>query len=308
MFHWKETPVSANPLARLGASMLGQAARTPRCPPVPRLDGKLAVVTGATGGIGLEIARGLVQRGAELVLPHRNPARGEQVIEELLLGAVAPVHGMSMDLEDLDTVRRGAAGIEKALEGRPVDILVENAGIWPQRFATTQQGHEIAFGVNVLAHFVLRQQLQARGLLGRARVVIVTGDIYILQSSCSPDSTWSGPIGGMLAYCRSKLGNLWIARELARRHPELTVHAAHPGVVASNLGGDLGRLGKAIRGRLMISTELGAQTPLLCATQDGLENGGYYHNTRGHVRLPAGDPACDDAAAAKLWKQCEALA
>ena len=71
--------------------------------------------------------------------------------------------------------------------GRRVDILVENAGIWPQRYATTRQGHEIAFGVNVLAHFVLRQQLQQRGLLRDGRVVVVTGDIYLPASDCAPD-------------------------------------------------------------------------------------------------------------------------
>lgn len=307
LFHLPETLASTNPLRRLGPSMFSQARKTRRCPLLPRLDGKLALVTGATGGIGLEIARGLAQRGAELVLPLRNPDKGERAIQDLLLSASAPIHSAVMDLEDLDSVREGCAAIEQAAAGRTFDILVENAGIWPQRFSTTRQGHEIAFGVNVLAHFALRQRLQAGGLLSRTRVVIVTGDIYILQSTCASDTRWSGPMGGMLAYCRSKLGNLWIAGELVRRFPDLTVHVAHPGVVASGLGGDFGSIGDRIRGSLMIATELGAQTPLLCATQDGLQNGGYYHNTLGHVLLSETDPARDAAAAESLWEHCEAL-
>jgi hypothetical protein len=79
-------------------------------------------------------------------------------------------------------------------------------------------------------------------------------------------------------------------------------------VVASSLGGDTGALGERVRRWLMIDCEAGAQTPLFCATQPGVEQGAYYHNTYGRVRLPAGDPALDSAAAARLWDVCEALA
>ena len=57
----------------------------------------------------------------------------------------------------------------------------------------------------------------------------------------------------------------------------------------------------------MISPELGAQTPLYCATQPGLESGGYWHNAHGRMRLDASDPARDTAAAATLWETCESL-
>jgi retinol dehydrogenase 12 len=296
-------------LRRMLAASFGQARRTPRCPDTPRLDGKLAVVTGATGGIGLEIARGLARRGAALILPCRSPAKGERVAAALRSEAApgAQVALVEMDLEDLAGVRRGAESIARAAAGRPVELLVENAGVWPQRYAETRQGFEIAFGVNVLAHFVLRRALAAAGALGAARVVMLTGDIYILQSACTPDYRWSGPLGGMLAYCRSKLGNLWIGAELAKRSPALEVAVVHPGVVATNLGGDAGALGNRFKRLLMIPPELGAQTPLLCATQPGLESGGYWHNAHGRMRLAANDPARDTAAAEKLWKTCEAL-
>ena len=124
-----------------------------------------------------------------------------------------------------------------------MDLLVENAGIWPQRYAQTRQGHEIAFGVNVLAHFVLRSELGAAGALGATRIVMLTGDIYILASACTPDYRWSGRVGGLRAYCRSKLGNLWIAAGLVERSPGLEVRVVHPGVVATGLGGDVGTLG-----------------------------------------------------------------
>jgi NAD(P)-dependent dehydrogenase (short-subunit alcohol dehydrogenase family) len=302
-----EHAASRRPARRLLAAMFGQARRTPRCPDAPRLDGRLAVVTGATGGIGLEIARGLARRGAELILPARNPAKGAALLEQLQSDGAARPHLVPMDLEDLESVRAGARSICELAAGRRVDLLVENAGIWPTRYARTRQGHEIAFGVNVLAHFALRSQLARDGLLERTRVVVLTGDIYVLESTCTPDSSWSGRAGGMRAYCRSKLGNLWIASELLRRSPQLSVYVVHPGVVATNLAGETGAAGRLSKRLLMIAPELGAQMPLVCSTQEGLVNGAYYHNALGRMRLHERDPARDSGAAARLWETCEAL-
>ncbi len=299
-----------SPAPRMLSAMFGQARRTPRCPDAPPLDGRLAVVTGATGGIGLEIARGLARRGADLILPCRNPTKGAAVRDRLRgeSGGGAAVHLVAMDLEDLESVRTGAGSIAASAEGRPVDLLVENAGLWPMRYAQTKQGHEIAFGVNVLAHFVLRQQLERAGLLAQARVVMLTGDIYVLESACTPDYVWRGRSGGMRAYCRSKLGNLWIGGELLRRFPRLSVYVVHPGAVATNLGGDAGALGSFVKRLVMIPPELGAQMPLICCTQPNLVNGAYYHNVHGQMSLVENDPASDSRAAAQLWDCCERLA
>jgi NAD(P)-dependent dehydrogenase (short-subunit alcohol dehydrogenase family) len=230
------------------------------------------------------------------------------VAAELRSEASAPIDLVELDLEDLDSVLRSAAEVARCAAGRAVDVLVENAGIWPQRYAETRQGFEIAFGVNVLAHFVLRRALAAAGVLCEARVVMLTGDIYILASECTPHFHWRGPLGGMQAYCRSKLGNLWIGSELARREPGRAVCVVHPGVVATGLGGDFGVIGAWVRRQLMIPPELGAQMPLVCATQPRLESGGYWHNAHGRMRLAPGDSACDAAAAARLFETCEELA
>jgi NAD(P)-dependent dehydrogenase (short-subunit alcohol dehydrogenase family) len=139
-----------------------------RCPESPRLDGRSALVTGATGGIGLAIAHGLARRGAQLILPCRNLAKGERVAATLRGVSGAAVELVEMDLEDLASVRNGADRIASRAGERPLDLLVENAGVWPQRYSETRQGFEIAFGVNVLAHFALRERLRAAGLLQSA--------------------------------------------------------------------------------------------------------------------------------------------
>jgi NAD(P)-dependent dehydrogenase (short-subunit alcohol dehydrogenase family) len=111
----------------------------------------------------------------------------------------------------------------------------------------------------------------------------------------------------MLAYCRSKLGNLWLARELQRRHPELRVRVAHPGVVATSLGGERRGLADAFSRRMLLDVERGAQTTLYCVTQTDVPNGAYLHNVRGIMKLSDGDPASDAARAARLWALCETL-
>jgi len=298
-----------SPLRRMLSASFGQEKHTPRCPDTPRLDGWLAVVTGATGGIGLEIAQGLARRGAELILPCRNLVKGRRMAEALRAAAEsdARIDVVEADFEDLGSVRRGAAEIARIAAGRRVRLLVENAGIWPRSYTRTRQGHEIAFGVNVLAHFVLRRELAAAAALEATRVVVLTGDIYVLASACTPDFRWHGAIGGMKAYCRSKLGNLWIAAELVKRSAAFEVRVVHPGAVATNLGGDAGAVGNWFKRRFLISPERGAQMPLVCATQPDLESGGYWHNVYGRMHLAPDDPARDGAAAARLWETCEAL-
>lgn len=297
-----------NPWLRTASCWLHQRSRGLVCPDTPRLDGKVALVTGATGGIGAATARGLLARGAALLATCRNPARGEAFLASLG-DAAGRVTLVPLRLDDLHTVPACVAAIAGRLGGRQIEILVENAGIWPQRYATTAQGHEIAFGTNVLGHFALRRALLQAGLLAAdARVVIVTGDIYALQEDCTPDYRYRGLLGGMYAYCRSKLGNLWIAGELQRRHPGLTVTAAHPGVVTSELFGSSTGLFGWGKSLVMLDPASGAQTSLYCATQPGLVKGGYYHSTRGLMRLRESDPALRRERATALWAACEALA
>jgi NAD(P)-dependent dehydrogenase (short-subunit alcohol dehydrogenase family) len=287
------SPPPAFGLRRSLGTIWRQRARSLRCPEGARLDGKLALVTGGNAGIGLETSRGLLRRGAEVIVASRREAK---------LGEGA--RWLPLDLADLASVRTAADRLVRESGGRPLDVLIENAGLWPERFAVSPQGHEIAFATNVLGHFALRRALEVRELLPAARVVIVTGDIYAGARACTPDFTYRGRVGGAAAYRRAKLGNLWLARELARRRPALHVVAVHPGVVASDLVRGFG----ALKRRLFIDCEAGAQASLVAAVHPGIASGSYLHNTGGLVRLAPGDPALDAAGAAALWDVCEAAA
>jgi NAD(P)-dependent dehydrogenase (short-subunit alcohol dehydrogenase family) len=285
---WDAPPGS---LRRSVAALWRQRARSLRCPESARLDGWLALVTGGNAGIGLETSRGLAKRGAEVIVACRSEVK-------------APPRWLPLDLADLASVRAAADRLAHETAGRPIDVAIWNAGLWPERFSLSPQGHEIAFATNVLGHFALTRALELRGMLPAARVVVVTGDIYAGARACTPDFAYRGRVGGADAYRRAKLGNLWLARELARRRPALRVVAVHPGVVASNLvrGFD------AWKRRMFLDCEAGAQASLVAATRPELATGSYLHNTGGLVRFAPDDPAEDAAGAAALWDVCEAAA
>jgi len=292
---------------RMKASVWRQRARTLRAPDDLRLDGKLAVVTGGNAGIGFETSRGLLVRGAEVVVASRDPAKAESACSRLgseANGGAARAMPLILDLADLTSVRPAVDALEQATGSRAVDLLIQNAGIWPERFSNSAQGHEIAFATNVLGHFALTQELERRGFLPHTRVVVVTGDIYTRARQCTADFRYRGRRGGQDAYCRSKLGNLWIARELARRRPELHVITVHPGVVNSNLVTGF----ETLKRLFFLDCAEGAQASLLAATHPHLPTGSYLHNTMGLARLSTDDPAVDDAGARTLWELCDSLA
>jgi NAD(P)-dependent dehydrogenase (short-subunit alcohol dehydrogenase family) len=299
------TPPSAVPL-RMMRNIWRQRAHTPSCPSTPRLDGKLALVTGGNAGIGQEISRGLAKRGARVIIAARNVRTCTDAAQAIAAETGSAVDHVPLDLADLESVVRASARLEELTGGRPLDVLVANAGLWPKAYAKSPQGHEIAFATNTLGHHLLVRRLLDRGLLRATRIVMLTGDIYIRTNECTSDFSYEGASGGALAYSRSKLGNLWFTTELQKRHPELEVCAVHPGVIASGLGGEVSGFGAIVQGIMMLDVARGAETPLWCATQP-IERGGYYHNTMGRLVLSASDPAASEREAGKLWARLEEL-
>ena len=302
------TRLEARPVRRMLGCYSGQKESVRMCPDLPLLEGKTALVTGPTSGIGRETVAGLLARGANVVLARRSCKKLRALIQGLGedgydADRLTPV---LCDLADLDSVAVAVQEINKIFRRKPLDILVENAGIMPTKYDETPQGHEISFGTNVLGHFALRAGLLRGCLSEKARVVVLTGDIYVFSQSCSADFRWRTPLGGIKAYHRSKLGNFWVARELQRRYPRLNVFIVHPGVVATNLGLG-GAVSRAMKQHLLIDPVAGAQTSLICATQPDLAHGSYYHNVHGEVELTNADPAMNDWEARQFWNACARL-
>lgn len=298
------------PWRRIAAAVLGQRTKTLECPDMPLLTGKIALITGSTSGIGKATARGLLRRGARLIMLCRNGDKAEVVQQEFIADGLDArnMHFVTCDLADMASISDALSAIDELLGTHQIDILIENAAIMARRFETNRQGIEISFATNVLGHFALRRGLMRDGALNpHARIIVLTGETYAMARQCTPHFRWRGRLGGLAAYHRSKLGNFWIGRELQRRHPDLNVYIVHPGLVATNLGGYSRGFLNWAKTRLMIHPRDGAQMALLCATQDDLSHGSYYHNVYGEIELDNTDPALNDFAARRLWENCMEL-
>lgn len=268
-------------------------------------NGRVALVTGATSGIGLETARALARDGWKVVITARDPTRGQAVCAEI--GAELRI----VDLERPAEVRALAAWFRDHHDR--LDLLVNNAGAIFSTRAVTADGFERTFALNHLAYHALTVELL--DLLKRSapsRVVLLSSDAHRagrihwddLQSTRWRASGWP-------AYCQSKLANLLFARELARRleGSGVTVNAVHPGLVASGFARNNGvwmRLGMRLVSAFSRSVTKGAETVIWAATAPELEgvSGQYFTDRRSVTPARA---ARDDDAARRLWSVTETL-
>ena len=291
---------------RVLSCMINQKAKTQLCPETPRLDGKLALVTGGTGGIGAEIVKGLSERGAEVIVAARGGGDTEATLETWARQTGGQIGFLPLDLGDLNAVAQATRTFEDRWHGRQLDIICANAGISPHQHSLSADGFENAFAVNCLGHHLLIRRFIERALLSdQASIVGTTGDIYVLAKDCSSDFSYRGR--GLSAYCRSKLGNLWQYTELAERYPDLRVIAVHPGVVATALEGPTDGVTGSIKRAMMLSPELGAQASLIAVTQDQLESGDYFHNKHGRITPSANDPAMAKRNSEDFWHELEQI-
>lgn len=207
--------------------------------PVPDLAGRRALVTGASDGVGLEIAARLARAGATVVMPVRNASKGDAAaarIRERTPDAAIEVR--ALDLSSLASVGRLAD--ELLAEGRPIDLLINNAGVMsPPTRQLTADGFELQFATNHLGHFALTTRLLP--LLAAARAHVVSQvSIAADQGAINwDDLSWERDYTPMKAYSSSKIAFGLSALELQRRSDAagwgITSNLSHPGVTPTNL-------------------------------------------------------------------------
>ncbi|MEP7160859.1 MAG: oxidoreductase [Dermatophilaceae bacterium] len=287
---------------------------------MPDLTGRVFVVTGATSGIGLVVARELAERGAYVVLACRDVERAREV-----RGRLAPnTEVRRLDLSDFDSVRAFA----QELSDWRIETLINNAGVLFPTLERTPDGREIQFATNVLGHFLLTQLLLRQHNL-TDRVVWLTSGAHRAGGLDLDDLDWRRrPYRTWQAYGASKLADLMLAYELQRRFTGSGAHlrsmAAHPGFSGTRL---FDRHGDSLRERMAgqvirLSTRIPAlsQPPdkaalpvLYAATVPDLPGGTYvgpggWGELTGDPR-PVGSSAAshDRQMAARLWRICEKL-
>ncbi|WP_240670530.1 SDR family oxidoreductase [Actinoplanes solisilvae] len=289
---------------------------------------KLAVVTGANSGVGLGLATRLAAEGADLLLPVRDPAKGEAAVARIRSEVpTARVRLAALDLASLNSVAAFAATVD-----RPVDILINNAGVMaPPTRHTTADGFELQFGTNHLGHFALTARLLPQLRAGRARVTTMTSSAARNAKLNWDDLQATSNYSAIKAYGVSKLANLLFALELDRRSRAedwgIVSNAAHPGTTLTglyaagpNLGRDkpgklesvMARLAKL--GLFVQGVDQGLQPALYAATSATAQGGRLYgpdgigQFTGKPTELKLYRPARDATAAARLWTVSEDLA
>jgi NAD(P)-dependent dehydrogenase (short-subunit alcohol dehydrogenase family) len=292
---------------------------------IPSQDGKTAVITGATGGLGLETALALAGAGATVVLTGRNDAKGHEAIQRIRgQFANAKISYETLDLANLASVADFAARF--AAVHASLDLLINNAGVMslPKR-QTTADGFEMQFGTNYLGHYALTAHLLPwlrRG--SQPRVVNLSSLAHRSGKIDFDDLQGAHAYSPWKAYCQSKLAMLMFALELQRRSNALgwglMSNAAHPGYARTDLipngpgaSGLFWQINKALQPFVSHSAAAGALPTLFAATSPQAEAAGYYgpnwiYELKGPPVPAKIMPQAQDAAvAARLWDVSAAL-
>lgn len=274
------------------------------------VQGRTALVTGATSGIGTEIARGLAAAGAAVVVAARDPARGEATRKALAEETGAEVEVLHVDLASQASIRAATDEFRRR-HGR-LHVLVNNAGIYTSERCLTGDGVESTLAVNHVAPFLLTTRLLDLLVASApARVVTVASEAHRLGRVHFDDLQLARRWHGIRAYNQSKLANVLFTRELARRlaGTGVTTNAAHPGIVRTAWGREgrgILQLSVKLATPFMVSAASGARGPLRLATDPALDGvtGRYFASGREATPSRA---ARDDAGARRLWEASEAL-
>ncbi|GMT36642.1 hypothetical protein PFISCL1PPCAC_27939, partial [Pristionchus fissidentatus] len=272
--------------------------------------GKIVAITGCNTGIGLETARELNLRGANVYMLCRNEQRAETAKHQMVQDGcdASRFIYVNCDLGNMESVRKCAAKMSE-LEDH-IDILINNAGMTLNGYVKTAEGHEATWQTNHLGPFLLTQLLLP--LVENAkkgRIVIVSSALHakspVIDLATIDSESVYGPYS---AYNKSKLANLMFARELSRRlrargNNTVTVNALHPGVISTELGREFGvgyKIFTTMFGVFLKSRKDGAQTTIYLALSTEVENvsGHYFQDCHQATESPK---ARDDQACARLY-------
>ena len=202
------------------------------------LSGKRILVTGVSAGLGVETARALAARGAQVVGAARDLTKAHGATEQVRTDAAngGGLELVELDLASLASVRACAAGL--VATGKPFDVIIANAGVMACPKGQTSDGFETQFGTNHLGHFVLVNKI-ASLLKPGGRLVNLSSSGHRFADVDLDDPNFDHtPYAEFVAYGRSKTANVLFAVEFDRRHKDRGVRATavHPGGIQTELG------------------------------------------------------------------------
>ncbi|MCK5755903.1 MAG: SDR family NAD(P)-dependent oxidoreductase, partial [Mycobacterium sp.] len=286
---------------------------------IPDLHGKIAVVTGANGGLGLASAKALAGHGAHVVMAARNQIKAASARDEILAAHPdASLEIVELDLGSLASVKSAADAI--AAKHTRIDILMCNAGVMAMPQGTTEDGFDTQMGTNVLGHWALLSHLLPIVVATPgARVVTLSSTAQHMGRAIDPDDPHlRRNFDAWRMYGNTKLAMRHLAVGLQEQFERAGVDAkalsAQPGLTNSDLqttthaeggAGPMGAFFEWQTKTMGMSTERGALSQLRAATDPKAPGGGFYGPlfvTNGPpVRKPLVRPG-SDAAVKALWQ------
>jgi NAD(P)-dependent dehydrogenase (short-subunit alcohol dehydrogenase family) len=289
---------------------------------IPDLTGKVAVITGANGGLGLETAKAFAAKGAHVVMAVRDQEKAAKAVAEIRAETPdASLELVELDLASQASVRQAAASILERHDR--VDILVNNAGLMAMPERQTADGYEMQFGVNHLGHWTFTALLMPAILAApAARVVTVTSTAHHFGRPVDAKNPHlRGKYSAWGAYGQSKLANYHFALGLQQQFDRAGVAAqslaAHPGLSHSDLqvrtveeggGGVSAPFWAWLAAHTGMETAKGSLPQIRAATDPNAKGGEFYGprfmNNGPAVRLPVLRPG-RDGAIRTLWQVSE---
>lgn len=289
-----------------------------KCSSKTRLDGKVAVITGANTGIGKETAKDFYRRGATVILACRNLKKANKAIDDIKKGFtdytnLGQLRVVELDLSSLESVRACAKHLLDTEE--QINVLINNAGIMMCPYSKTEDGFELHFATNHLGHFLLTILLLPKiSECAPARIINVSSVLHWLFGGIDYTDIHfdKRKYQSLHAYQQSKLANILFTRELAKRLAEnsitgVNVYCLHPGIIRTELSRNFDSIFRGLTwmydtfcGIFLKNSVQGAQTQIYCAVSDECANetGLYYSECR-----PTCCSSCarDNVGAEKLW-------
>jgi NAD(P)-dependent dehydrogenase (short-subunit alcohol dehydrogenase family) len=270
--------------------------------------GRLVVITGASSGIGYHTARKYASLGARIIMINRNEEKSERVRKEIADGSGVPVEYLIADLSVLADMQR--AGAYLAGLGRPIDVLIHNAGLHLETRTFSPDGLELNFALHYLAPFVMTNMLVPKLKRDRiSRIIFVGSESYrfAVWGLDLDDLQWERRrYSGLKGYGAGKLAQLLSMHLFAEELKPygVSVNAMHPGMVRTETGKDNGRFyqwyKKNIIDRNSASAEISAEALYYLGASDEVAGTSdtFFHLTTEEVLTP---PALDLEAAEALW-------
>ncbi|MGJ8559945.1 MAG: oxidoreductase [Litorimonas sp.] len=283
--------------------------------------GKTILITGGNSGIGLEAAKILAGKGADILLCARTVSKGEAAVAEVNAVGGGKARLILLDLADMASIHACAQTVASITDR--LDVLINNAGVMQTPELTTKDGFELQLGTNHLGHFLLNGLLFPLVEKAKGRIVTVSSIAHKFGHLRLKDLMYKKTkYNPSVAYGQSKLANIVYAFELQRRldaaSSDVTSYAVHPGysdtaLQSSGPSGFLKLLYKPMNAILAQPAKYGAYPTVLAATEPNARPGGYYGPTkfqdmRGAVGDSAVHPrALDKGKARTLWVLSEEL-